>query len=505
MRNPLNGILGMAHLLADTSLDASQRSYLDAIGSSGAVLLTLVNDLLDLTALESGNVTIEPEPCDIEHLINQTLELAAPGAHSKGLSLGAFIDPAIEGDMLLDESRLRQVLTNLVSNAIKFTSAGGVRVDARLLPVPQAGDGPSAVMICIDVADTGEGIAPADQAMVFAPFGRTKSARSAGTEGTGLGLTLSRGLARAMGGSLVLLSSQRGEGTVMRLCVPVELDGPAPQIAEATLALAGERVLVAIAHSVEEECPETAALVETLRASGAKVQLVHDAAELSGPPVDIDHVLVDADFVHAMLWARLCLPGTSTRPVILLKPAQRSLLPEFRDAGFGGYLIRPVRRSSLIAMLTDRFESAEGPAFLADPADFEAAWTRPAAVAPLQILVADDSPVNAMLAQRALERAGHGVVCVEDGARAIAAMMERDAAPFDMAILDLSMPVLDGFATARQMRAMGFSGRILALSGNSDLALDTKLKAAGFDGFASKPITPHALQILVAKSARAGQ
>lgn len=491
MRNPLNGILGMAHLLSDTDLDAAQRSYLEAIRVSGDVLLTLVNDLLDLTALQSGHVPLTLSQCDIGQLINQTLELAAPRAHGKGLALGSHVSAAIQAPFDLDAGRVRQVLTNLVSNAIKFTDQGGVRVDVGL---DQHGQTTSLV---IDVRDTGHGIAPKDQALVFQPFGRTKSAHVAGTEGNGLGLPLSRGLAEAMGGTLRLISSQPFHGSHMQLRVPV-----VAEVAEVTARQRFQDQTVLIAMSAS---PERDALAATLTDYGADVRFAERTDGLDGPPQGVHHVLVDATFDHAMLWARLCLPGTGIRPVILLRPDSRAQLPDLRDAGFSGYLIRPVRQSSLVTMLTNRFGATDDAVFLSDPADLDPQETAAASKSRRTVLLAEDSPVNALLARTALERAGHEVTVVDDGARAIAMAGAKglQGTPFDVILLDLSMPVLDGFSSARQIRAAGYTGKIIAISGNTEPKLAARLETAGFDAFVQKPIMPETLQALVADTATA--
>ncbi|MEM1287988.1 MAG: ATP-binding protein [Pseudomonadota bacterium] len=494
MRNPLNGILGMAHLLADTDLDAEQRSYLDAVTASGEMLLTLVNDLLDLTALQSGAVAISESTTDIVRIVNQTLEMAAPIAHAKKLDLGSFIDPGLDYPVKADARRIRQILTNLVSNAIKFTAAGGVRLDARLIDI--AGDGRDPT-IQFDVIDTGEGISKADKELIFKPFGRTKSAQLTGVEGTGLGLPLSRGLAEAMGGTLQIVSSEQGAGSHIRFCLPVHDD--AFPVTEAECPLDGQRILVAAKPaSAGIVSPELDALVETLGSLGASVTLIDEAAKLDGPPADADHVLVDSGFDHAMLWARLCLPGTGIRPIVLLRSDGRSELENYRSAGFGGYLVRPVRRASLLSVITHRFEDKPNNEFRTDPAD--SAPQPNHKTSNKRILLADDSEVNTLLVRAALERLGHTVITVNDGARAIAMVHDQKEATgsaFDLVLLDLSMPVLDGFAAARQIRARGYTGRILAISGNTDPNLQKKLADAGFNGFAQKPITPIDLEQLI--------
>ncbi|MFK7791385.1 MAG: ATP-binding protein [Devosiaceae bacterium] len=489
MRNPLNGILGMAHLLGETKLDASQRNYLDGIATSGDVLLTLVNDLLDLTALQAGAVSINPAPTDIVQLINQCLELAAPRAHAKGLALGSTVDPQLGGTgskpllMDIDGARLRQVLTNLLSNAIKFTQTGGVRLVARIV------QNQSTATLHIEVEDTGYGIAPSEQTMVFQPFGRARSALATGSEGTGLGLPLSRGLAHALGGDLHLLASSLGKGTTMRLVLPLT-EGIWNKANAHPLPLTGQRILLALGPNIAAT-PEADALSETLTALGASTHLVSDAQDLSSPPEDVDHVLVDARFDHAMLWSRLCLPSVGIRPVILVRPDHRHVLPELQEAGFSGYLIRPVRQSSLIAMLTHRFDGAASTDFLPDPADQP---TPSITRAPKRVLLADDNAVNALLAKTALVKAGHTVCVASDGAHAVELAKAEN---FDAALLDLSMPVLDGFEASKALRNMGFTGQLIAYSGSTDPALDEKIKLAGFDSFAQKPVSPDALQALI--------
>lgn len=510
MRNPLNGIIGMSYLLGETQLDSTQRNYLDGISSSGEVLLTLVNDLLDLTALQNGAIEPNIAPTDVTHLVNQSVELAAPRAHAKGLAVGSVIDPMLRAWqqdrplLELDAGRVRQVLTNLLSNAIKFTDVGGVQLSVGLrTPVEASGLAPysptgaptTKTELVFDVHDTGHGIAPRDHALVFQPFGRTKTAQVSATEGTGLGLPLSRGLAQALGGSLELVTSVPNQGTHMRLVIPLPYGLVENGSGQDSQPLDGQRVLMVLDPSIANS-PEAEALASTLHHLGAQTRLLGTPDELNGAPENVDHVLVDAGFDHAMLWSRLCLPQVGLRPVILLRPDNRHLLDDLRDAGFSGYLTRPLRQSSLVAMLTHRFNDDVKTHFLDDPADTERAeQPRPGK----RILIAEDNPVNARLAEAALEREGHDVTVVGDGARAIALAGDADdaRAPFDLVLLDLSMPVLDGFAAARQLRDAGFKGRLIAYSGNTDPALTDQVKAAGFDGFAHKPLAPDALQALV--------
>lgn len=500
MRNPLNGIIGMSYLLGETQLDSTQRNYLDGISSSGEVLLTLVNDLLDLTALQNGAIEPNIASTDVTHLVNQSVELAAPRAHAKGLAVGSVIDPMLRAWqqdrplLELDAGRVRQV----------FTDVGGVQLSVGLrTPVEASGLAPysptgaptTKTELVFDVHDTGHGIAPRDHALVFQPFGRTKTAQVSATEGTGLGLPLSCGLAQALGGSLELVTSVPGQGTHMRLVVPLPNGLAENGSDQDSQPLYGQRVLMVLDPSIANS-PEAEALASTLQQLGAQTRLLSTPDELNGAPENVDHVLVDAGFDHAMLWSRLCLPQVGLRPVILLRPDNRHLLDDLRDAGFSGYLTRPLRQSSLVAMLTHRFDDTVDTHFLVDPADTERA-RQPSPGK--RILIAEDNPVNARLAEAALEREGHDVTVVGDGARAIALAgdIQSSQTPFDLVLLDLAMPVLDGFAAARQLRDAGFKGRLIAYSGNTDPALTDQVKAAGFDGFAHKPLAPDALQALV--------
>lgn len=549
MRNPLNGILGMAHLLSQTDLSPSQRSYLDAIEMSGGLLLTLANDLLDLTALQSGAVAVHATPVSVMQLINQILELEAPRAHGKDLGLGSTVDPALADPILADPARLRQIVSNLVSNAVKFTHKGGVRLDARLESAPMDGtpldgiqlDGRDAPALVIDVTDTGQGIALADQALIFQPFGRTDAAQASGTEGTGLGLPLSRGLAEAMGGRLDLVASSTRHGTHMRLTVPVALPAGRQGMnaraaaSPSALPLGDQHVLLVVTPELAA-APEAQALTATLALLGARTDTVCDAARLSSLQERYDHVLIDIAFDYAVLWGRLNLSALGLRPIMLVRPSQRDRLRPLAEAGFSGYLIRPVRQSSLTAMLTHRFGARPADAFLPDPADTAAANATIARAAvtsaavttatddaspgldPKQtgprpdrptgairrILLVDDSPVNALLGRSALESAGHTVELVEDGAKALDAVRTAPPGTYACVVLDLSMPVMGGLDAARALRAFGYEGRLVAVSGTAEPDQDGRAKAAGFDAFGVKPVAPDRLAALVDPAAETG-
>ncbi|MEM6711690.1 MAG: ATP-binding protein [Pseudomonadota bacterium] len=552
MRNPLNGILGMAHLLSESQLDASQRSYLDAINESGGLLLRLVNDLLDLSALRAGSIHLSPDMTDIEKLVNQCMELTAPKAHAKNLGLGAVIDARLvscvaggqQAKPILDGARLQQVLINLLSNAIKFTPTGGVQLHVTVDVAAQDSSPPAEIennptdyaALIFDVRDTGPGIEPADQSTIFEPFARTSGV--AAIEGTGLGLPLARSMAEAMRGSLDLLSAKPGLGAHFRLRLPLEGGAAFNQVSPQPLH--DQTVLIQWGNKAERNL-ERDALCQALKDLGATAIIADSDLPTLGwrshEPLKIDHLLVDATNEAALSSARLISAGGAPRPILLVRPGERDKLADFKDAGFSGYLIRPIRQASLLAMLTHRFTAGKDRDFFADPFDpdtadpgqpkrsdasrrrpeesaqdlpvgrLEPSAPKPAGDAPLRILLADDNPINVLLAMTTLEAGGHKVEVAKDGAQAVTmatsavATAREGTMGYDVILLDLSMPALNGFEAAKAIRKAGYSGRLIAYSGNCDRNITSKLQAVGFDDFAQKPLAPSALQRLVGDQA----
>jgi CheY-like chemotaxis protein/anti-sigma regulatory factor (Ser/Thr protein kinase) len=474
LRTPLNGVIGMAGLLSRTRLDAPQRAYVAALQESGEHLLGLVNDVLDLARLEAGGFDLHPTATDIEYLLQGVAELLSPRAHAKGIQVAWRAEAGLP-KVMVDEGRLRQVLFNLAGNAVKFTAQGGVLLYA------ERGKG-GTLRFC--VRDTGPGVAKADQARIFEPFAQGPVVADAPLESTGLGLAIVRKLADALGGRLSLRSAP-GEGSTFCLDVALEAAGPA----QADESLKGLKVAVASPSPIVAE-----AAARQIEACGGEALLYATAAEAAAAPAGVPTLI---DLSGGNRRAPKALAG---RPcIVLLTPEERGRIPALRRAGYAGYLIKPLRRKSLatrVLAVAGRIEANE--ADDASPSDDERA--QPAAAQGARVLLAEDNPINAMLARALLEREGCAVDRVQTGLQALEA---GSTGAYDLILLDLRMPELNGCEVAEALRARGVRTPIAALT--ADAFHDTRqicLKA-GMDDFVTKPIDTAALRALLARWTRA--
>ena len=463
IRTPLGGIVGMADLLAGTAATPEQMTYIEAIRTSGLALASLVDELLDISRIEAGKFDLADEPVDVSALVEGVVELLAPRAQGKGLEIASLVAADVPAAVRGDPGRLRQILLNLAGNAVKFTTSGGVGVRVEV-----AGD-----RLLLSVEDTGPGV-PADRvAAIFEPFEQAAGAASAG--GAGLGLTISRRLVARMGGTLDL---QASDATGATFCAALPLNAASPPPPRRP-AVAGRRALIVAADRFGP-----AYLAAVLSAEAAAVALASDAAAatacLTAPNVP-DILVVDAALGAAAVQAlaqtaRDAGVGCS---LILVSPYERRAFGPLLVGGYDGWLVKPVRPRSLFARL-----------------DALARGVRPGGAATrvrsFRALVAEDDPVNALLAARHLQRLGAEVTTVADGAAALRAW---DAAlagqPFDVVLLDLRMPVLDGVGAARAIRAAEGEDprvRLLAVTADNDPARQTAARAAGFDDVLAKPV-----------------
>jgi CheY-like chemotaxis protein len=481
MRTPLNGVLGMAGLLAATKLDATQKAYLSALQDSGELLLGLVNDILDLAKLDSRPLELEPVDIDVERLLQGVCELLSPRAHGAGIEI-AWSTLGLLPRLRADDGRLRQILFNLAGNAIKLTETGGVLVTAA--KVGEAGD---RIRVRFSVKDTGPGVAVEAQTRIFEEFEQTEAGARAG--GAGLGLAIVKRLAAAFGGELGLISPP-GEGAQFWFeadfaLAQVEANGPA-----ATPPLEGRRVAVISANPIVRE----AARMQIETCGGEVVETPLPASQ--SPAVA---VLVDPD--------PACVPPpppASAPAIVLLAPEARDRIEAFRAAGYAGYLIKPLRRASLAArILAVLGEPGVAPTPFANaPVEDERADDERASAAPaegLRVLLAEDNPVNALLARALLTRAGCVVVRAATGDEALTAL---EQAPYDVVLMDMRMPGMDGLTAARTLRLRGDRTPIIALTAN---AFEDDRRAcldSGMDDFLSKPLDPKALHAALARWTR---
>ncbi|MBE7217604.1 MAG: response regulator [Caulobacteraceae bacterium] len=464
IRTPLNGVLGMAALLGGTELDATQRAYLAALRDSGEHLLGLVGDVLDYARLDAGRLELEAADVDPERLLQQVAELLSPRAHAAGLEIAAALDPeAPPPQIIADDGRLRQVLFNLAGNAVKLTRRGGVRLLASTAPAAD----PAKVRVRFTVRDTGPGLSAEAQARVFEEFEQAEAGAAAG--GAGLGLAIARRIAGAFGGRLGV-DSREGEGAAFWL----EADFPRADATPRPLAaaLAGQAVALVTPSDVLAEAAD--ALV---RLCGGRLTRDPQAPGVSA-------VLVDAA-------GREPPPPPGPRAFVLLSPEERERIEPARRAGYAGWLIKPLRRASL----AERLSGVAAPRRSRAAPEDERAHP-PAATHGLRVLLAEDNAVNALLARAMLQREGCQVDRAGSGEEALAAC-ERGA--YDLVLMDLRMPGLDGLETARRLRARGDRTPVAALTANAFAEDRRAALAAGMDDFLVKPLDAGALRAVLAR------
>jgi len=472
-RTPLNGVLGMTRLLAGTRLDAAQKSYVMALEQSGEHLLGLVNQVLDLARLESAGIELHPAPVDLEHLLQGVAEIMSPRAHAKGLEIACAVDPALP-TVLADEARLRQVLFNLVGNAVKFTCSGGVLLTAE----PGAATG--RVRLC--VRDTGPGVSEEERQRIFEPFAQGRASGEA-VESTGLGLAIVSRIATAMDAE-VGLDAAPGGGAAFWIEAGFQSCSHPPRarpLQDLPVAIVSENALLA----------EAAARL--VSACGGEPLVFASAKAAAAAPIEAPALV---DFPAGS--RRRPRPLAGRRSIVLVGPEMRARIPALRKSGFEGYLIKPLRRQSVATRL---LAVSGGPRGRAGAAPVEDERARLAAGPGARVLLAEDNPINAMLARALLEREGCTVDQATTGPDAVKA---AKAGGYDLILLDLRMPGMGGMDAARAMRRAGVSSPLAALTADAFEDARRACLAAGMDDFLTKPLEPAALHALLGRLLRQG-
>ncbi|HVN02517.1 MAG TPA: EAL domain-containing protein [Caulobacteraceae bacterium] len=460
IRTPMNGVMVMAEMLAAGELPPKQRRFAEVIAKSGASLLAIINDILDFSKIEAGKMELEAVAADPADVVEDVLALFWERANAKRLDLAAHIDPATPALIETDPTRLRQVIGNLVNNAIKFTESGAVMVQA----------GPRGELLRIAVRDTGVGIPEDKLPTLFEAFTQADQSITRRYGGTGLGLAICKRLAEAMGGELTV-ESEVGKGSTFILDLPMKALAPPPKWPW----LEGELAAVAVA------APATrTALARYLKSAGLTVA----AADPGNPTPSL--LIGDAAALKAAVRA--------ASPTICLGEYGETVPQALLDAGrVDLVLVQPLRRRELAAALGQLAAKAPLREALAEA-------TRPEAealpsFAGRHVLVADDSPVNREVALEALARLGVKVTCVADGREAVEAMAGET---FDLVLMDASMPRMDGYDATREIRlAEQVAGRrrtpIVALTAHVVGSAADRWRESGMDGMLSKPFTLAAL------------
>ena len=509
IRTPLNGVMGMTDLALDTDLTAEQREYLETVKMSSDSLLTVINDILDFSKIEAGKIDLEAVDFNLRDCLETTLKTLALRADQKGLELLCEIEPEVPDFVQGDSGRLRQVLANLVGNALKFTHKGEISVQVQL----ETKDGENRV-VRFTVSDTGIGIPVEKQRLIFDPFTQADTSTTRKYGGTGLGLTISSRLVKMMGGK-IWVASEVGCGSQFHFTVRFKHSGGKASIATIAASapgiLRGIKVLIAddnitnrrILEAMMKRWEMRSKSVESGEAAIAELSAALDAAEPYALILTDMHMPGMDGFT---LVERIReTPGLTTATIMMLTSAGVSGDAErCRGLGVSAYLLKPIRQSELREAITRVVGAREQQQMIPLVTRF-ALHGPQASSAALRILVAEDNLVNQRLATRLLEKRGHRVVIAATGLEALAAL-EKES--YDLVLMDIQMPEMNGMeATARireKEKLTGAHQPVVALTAHAMKGDQELCLASGMDGYLSKPIRPQELDQLLEQYAGKG-
>ncbi len=505
IRTPMNGIMGMSEFLLETGLTVDQREFASTVKASAESLLGIINDILDFSKIEAGRLEIDPVPFSVHQMLEQTLRAVAIRAHEKGIELIGEVRPDVPEQVLADPARVRQIILNLAGNAIKFTARGEVIVTVRL---------ESSRVLRVEVRDTGVGIPAAKHGTIFESFSQADGSTTRKYGGTGLGLTISKRLAEAMGGR-IWVESEPGQGSCFGFTVafePAALEMPRP--IEPTLP-DGLRVL-----AVDDNATNRRVLTSLLQgwslqpdaascAAEALTMLTKATAEGRGYGLVITDVHMPGmdgfEFVEKL--RQLPHAAASTPVVMLSSVEQGGDKRRSRLSGVAAFVTKPVRREELRSVVASSLTASSHPEAPAQPAAGQTAdlLALDAAAVSLDILLAEDNSVNQRVAMRILEKAGHRVTLASNGRQALE---QISAGPFDLVLMDIQMPELSGLDAAKEIRRReaAFNGSqhlpIIAMTANAMTGDRELCLQAGMDDYISKPIRAADLLALISQVAQ---
>ena len=523
IRTPMNGVLGMAELLAKSELDPKQKTFTDIIVKSGNALLTIINDILDFSKIDAGQLVLDPAPFNLVEAIEDVATLVSTRAKEKDLELIVRVQPGLDGLFVGDVGRIRQIVTNLVGNAVKFTDEGHVLVDV-------AGEGmPTGTKVTVLVTDTGIGVARDKLRLIFDKFSQVDASSTRRHEGTGLGLAITSRLVEMMGGDIGVESTE-GKGSTFRFSVTLPRAQEKSVPRAMPIDVTGARVLIvddnAVNRSILTEQMKSWTFDSCAAASGAEGLKVLAAAAAYGVPVDCVVLDYQMPGMTGAEMARIVrnTQGLAETPIIMLTSVDQSMAnAAYRDLGIDAQLIKPARSSALLETLVATIQrhrtaampelhgllSTTGGQAAPEPADAD---MQPRALPPaapalpsgigrgpgeaerLDILVAEDNEVNQLVFTQILGETGYSFHIVGNGRKALEAaarMMPR------MILMDVSMPEMNGLeATAEIRRCEAVEGTHVPIVGVTAHALKgdrERCLEAGMDDYLPKPISPKSL------------
>ncbi|PCI87923.1 MAG: hypothetical protein COB24_04075 [Hyphomicrobiales bacterium] len=544
IRTPMNGVLGMINLLMDTDLTAEQQNYADAVKTSGESLLSLINEILDYSKIEAGKFSLSPHKFNIHKLIENVTELLSSRSSAKNIEIAARIDPSVPQFLVGDEKRIRQTLVNLLGNAIKFTEYGGVsiEVEASNEANDKAGD-----MICdlkFTIKDTGIGISESDQLKIFGEFEQADGTHSRKFEGTGLGLSITKKIIGMMGGK-ISVTSVLGEGSCFRYNLLLRTDQHGGVVQEDNQ-LEGHHFIILSKQAIEigliqHQLDQAKATTKIITSYDDMLAQVSDASEAKAAHITViaDAEMANHEYLRQLEICEKHWHGAPMRTIVLLAPKQRRMVQEYKDKfGFDFYLIKPIRRESLFniilcAHLKISIDGIEVPHYdrsliykkLAKQGDVEsyraaghivetaaqerafdpkkndeqpfpnvvkAAETHTNGNGKINILLAEDNQINVMLAEALLKKLGITCHHALNGKRAVEMLEEKPAGFYQLILMDVHMPIMDGLDATKAIRKLFDEVKaktpIIALTANA-FEEDRKMCLnAGMDDYLMKPL-----------------
>ncbi len=501
IRTPLNGVIGMTDLTLETELTRDQRDYLETVKLSADSLLGVINDILDFSKIEAGKIELEELSVDIRECVEATLKTVALRADEKGLELLCDINPDLPETIASDPGRLRQIITNLVGNAIKFTDEGEVSVTLRSAYSVEAGP-----LLHVTVADTGIGIAPEKIDKIFESFNQADTSTTRHYGGTGLGLTISRRLIEIMGGR-IWVESQVGRGSQFHFEVPLKeatRSNPCSEVLSTTQGLAGVKVLIIDDNRTNRRILEGLlaqwGMNATSAADGESALQKLEEAKSSGEPFRLiltDMHMPKMDGFMVVQELQKGSQGSAATVMMLSSGGHRGDAAKCQELGIAAYLLKPVRRTELqeaiARALGTHAEEVHAPMITKESLQAE----RPSKDF-LNILLAEDNEVNQKLAIRLLEKRGHTVAVAHNGRQAVQAVGAR---AYDLVLMDIQMPEMDGIEATNAIRDQErgtdrhqpiVAMTALVMKGDRERCLDAKM-----NGYLSKPIRPQELDAVL--------
>jgi len=505
IRTPMNAIIGMADLLWETDLAPDQRKYLRIFRRAGGNLLSLINDILDLSKVDVGHLELESTDFDLSDLTEKSIEILAMRANEKGLELACHLSPDVPRAVIGDPNRLHQILVNLISNAIKFTDSGSVTV--RVTQDPEL---PTPGAIRFSISDTGIGIPSDKLAAIFESFTQAHASITRKYGGTGLGLTISRQLAELMNGR-IWVESTLGEGSTFHCCVQLAVQSsPTPTHDNVTVNLQGVRTLV-----VDDHATNRLILREILAALGAEVTDTasgHEAvaewrrAAASARPYQLlllDCRMPEMDGFQVAEEIRRASPPQDLTIVMLASHHWADDIARTYDMGLSGYLIKPIRESDLLQTISIALDRSKG--IQPTTGSAPVAPTPPTEVRALRILLVEDSPDNQVLVRSYLKQTPYRLDIADHGATALELFKNGY---YDLILMDMQMPVMDGYEATQAIRAWEREHdlpptQVIALTALALKEDGVKILEAGCNAHMTKPIKKHTLlEVLQASQGR---